>query len=224
MEREISLTPFDLLSNETHLNILDLVGFPGILGYYLTSKSAHNICQSDYLWNLLYKRDLSTFPRRSASARMDYLRTHHIIHKFADDFVEKFSMGNPQYVSRDAQKKSVITLIKKYFSELDKGILEKWQKFANLTKREREAIRNRGEYEDDLERESEGLSSDLLDIMLGLDNSTLMWIHEHDWFETTIEYCSKIEDFMIKLLTTRTMREEDGEDKDHEDETEETDE
>ena len=26
MEREISITPFDLLSNETHLNILDLVG------------------------------------------------------------------------------------------------------------------------------------------------------------------------------------------------------
>ena len=166
----------------------------------------------------MYKRDLSTFPRRSASARMDYLRTYWLLYRFANDFVSRFSMGNPQYINREAQKKSVINLIKKYFSELDKEMLDKWQTFANLTEGERKDIGDRGEYEDDLEREVERLSSNLLDIMLGLDDSTLKWIHEHDWFEETVQYWTPINDLMIKLLTTRMTKEEEKEEEEEEEE------
>ena len=204
---DATTTPFDLLSNEIHINILDFVGFPGILGYYSTSKSTYDVCQSDYLWNLLYKRDLPMFPRRSESAKTDYLRTYRIVHEFADNFVIKFSRGNLRYIKLEVQVKDVVDLITNYFKELSPATLGNWQGFANLTQEEFKKETNDGiihDYNDELGGDVDSLTGKLLSIMLAVDNDILRMIHEDELFDVTIEYMSEILELIKGLLTTRT--------------------
>ena len=197
----------DLLCPDVQRNILNFVGFPGLTGYHSVSKSAHTICNSEPLWKAIYQRDYPMIPRRCDSSKTDYLRTYWILHTFAKDFVMKFSMGNPRYVSREEQARGVIELIKKYFSELDSEILRKWQRYANLTDDEfKEQSGGDGihEYDEQLGSEVNDIGHDLLNIMLSLDESTLGWSNTFDWSETTIDYEPYILEVIKKLLMRRT--------------------
>lgn len=198
---------FDQFPYEIQFETLLQVGYPGLISFCRTNRAARDLCNDERLWKVLYEKDFPTIPRRSESAKADYLRVYRILRDWADDFARVFSLVKPPYVNREAQANAVFDLIQYFLQTLPNP--SDWQTWANLTDEPVEEVAG-GEggstkYNEQMFNQLYKFSSNpvyLLKIMLPINDSFYDFLtkdpeHIHiNWSDAHIDYAERLERLM----------------------------
>jgi hypothetical protein len=204
---------FNELPAEVQFQVMFDLDYPALMSLCQTSSAAQRVCDDDYLWMQLWRKDFPQLPRRRQSAKADYRRVWNELSTFANNFTSHYSHANRRLVDWDHQVKMVFNVVKAYVHLLEPDEIPLWIEWNRLVESGKAEdcggihtcdILGRSDFGDPITE----LARDLLWIMLPLDSQTLHLVtHTIDWEPIIQEYEELIDHLMRRIILGRDVGE-----------------